>query len=140
MEDLLYTVIPEVNRYLSSVVEKEVKRREREVKKGDALTTMVDNIYWENFNYVSDNPNFICSPNKFVLTRKMGMTNKGIKSKGFTQTKKMMAIQKHYLSTCSSSTSFRKGQTVQSNSFALISENLFVQTSKLYHGMGNFVI
>ena len=52
----------------------------------------------------------------------------------------MMATQKHYLSTCSSSTSFRKGQTVQSNSFALINENLFVQTSKLYHGMGNFVI
>ena len=88
MEDLLYTVISEVNRYLSSVVEKEVKRREREVKKGDALATIVDNIYWENFDYVSDNSNFICSPNKFVLTKKMGMTNKGIKLKGFTQTKK----------------------------------------------------
>ena len=50
------------------------------------------------------------------------MTNKEIKSKRFTQANKIMVIQKRYLSTSSSSTSLRKGQTVQSNSFALISE------------------
>ena len=56
------------------------------------------------------------------LQEKVGMTNKEIKSKGFTQAMKIKVIQKDYLSTSVSSTSLTKGQTVQPNSFALISE------------------
>ena len=70
-----------------------------------------------------DNSNFICSPIKFVLTRKNGYDRQRNKVKRiYTSNKIIKVMQKDYLSTSLSSTSLTKGQTVLSNSFALISE------------------
>ena len=96
-QDLRRVIIRDAYKYLTTFVENEVKKKDREQKKVNALSLTVDDIDWEDQVLTGKISSLYVAQLNLYLEHKMGMTSREIKCKGFTHTKKIETITRHVL-------------------------------------------
>ena len=87
-EGLRRVTVRDANKHLTTCIENEVKKQDREQKKINALSSTANDIDWKDNVLTGKISSLYVAQLNLYLEHKIGMTSKEIKAKRFTHAKK----------------------------------------------------